>query len=83
VRLLETRLQRRVDATRRAGRPLPRLEQIAVRFGLEAFDRNVVVLLIGKTVSPVVKTLTEALDQSRQVDESTSVGQVRYSRVVG
>ena len=76
VRLLEGRLARRVEATRQAGRPLPRLEQICELFDLDEFDKHLLVLVIGKTISPIVRTLIETLEQSRTADlEATTVGQ--------
>ena len=67
LRLHEGRVQRRVDLTRRAGQPLPRLEVIAERLGLDSFEKKMIMLLIGKTVSPVVKTLMDTLDTQRYV----------------
>jgi hypothetical protein len=53
------------------------LEVISERLKLDLFERRMVLLLIGKTVSPVVKTLMETLEgaTSRVVDDVISVGQ--------
>jgi hypothetical protein len=76
LRLMERKLERRVAETRAAGVPLPRLEVISERLGLDTFEKRMVLLLIGKTVSPLVKALIETLEQgSRIVDDSTNVGQ--------
>ena len=42
---------------------LPRLEILAARLGLDSFEKKLVLLLIGKTVSPVVKALIDTLEQ--------------------
>jgi hypothetical protein len=39
------------------GWAVPRLETIAERLHLDSFEKSMMLLLIGKTVSPVVKTL--------------------------
>jgi hypothetical protein len=76
LRLMERKLERRVAETRAAGVPLPRLEVISERLGLDTFEKRMVLLLIGKTVSPLVKALIETLEQGgRIVDDSTNVGQ--------
>jgi hypothetical protein len=43
---------------------VPRLEVMAEKFQLSTFEKQVVVLLIGKTISPVVKTLLDQADAS-------------------
>lgn len=77
LRVHEIKVQRRVQATKTAGMPTPRLEVIAERLGLDSFEKKMVLLLIGKTVSPVVKTLMETLldGSSRVVDDVVTVGQ--------
>ena len=76
LKLQEGRVERRVEKTKEASLPLPRLEVLAERLHLDAFERKMILLLIGKTVSPVVKTLMETLDgSSRVVDDVISVGQ--------
>ena len=42
---------------------LPRLEVLAERLHLDAFEKRMILLLIGKTVSPVVKALIDSVDQ--------------------
>ena len=75
LRVLEARVQSRVDATRRFGLPLPRLEVIAERLGLDVFEKKMIVLLMGVTISPVVKTLISTLDKSQYVEDACTVGQ--------
>ena len=48
---------------------------IADRLQLDAFEKRLVLLLIGKTVSPVVKMLMETLDGGARGDDSVTVGQ--------
>lgn len=75
LRVLEARVESRVDATRRQGLPLPRLEVIAERLGLDAFEKKMIVLLMGVTISPVVKTLISTLDKSQYAEDACTVGQ--------
>ena len=51
------------DSNSESGYALPRLEIIAQRLSLDAFEKKLILLLIGKTVSPVVKALMDALEQ--------------------
>ena len=46
--------------------PLPRLEVLAGRLSLDAFEKKMILLLISKTISPVVKTLIDTLDGSNR-----------------
>ena len=56
---------------------LPRLEIIAKRLNLDSFEKKIILLLIGKTVSPLVKTLMDTLEQgSRYAEDMANVGQV-------
>ena len=50
---------------------------MAHRLGLDSFEKKIILLLIGKTVSPVVKTLMDTLDSgvTRPNDDSITVGQ--------
>ena len=61
------------------GIPLPRLELLAERLHLDSFEKQIILLLIGKTVSPVVRTLMDTLvdgaGSSRTIDDVISVGQ--------
>lgn len=76
LKLHESRVERRVNITRDAGCPLPRLELIAERLGLDSFEKKIVIMLIGKTVSPVVKTLMDTLENTpRYTDDTVTVGQ--------
>jgi hypothetical protein len=42
---------------------MPRLEIISARLNLDSFEKRLILLLIGKTVSPVVKALMDTLEQ--------------------
>lgn len=78
LRVQENKVSRRLAVTRDQGVPLPRLEVLAERLGLDAFEKKVILLIIGKTVSPVVKTLLDTLEISgmnRVVDDAVTVGQ--------
>lgn len=61
------------DAAREIG--LPRLEILAERLHLDAFERKMILLLIGKTVSPVVKALIDNVDQLSTREDVVTVGQ--------
>lgn len=76
IKLQEAKMGRRVEMTKRLELAIPRLENLCERLQLDMFEKKIVLLLIGKTVSPVVRTLIETLDQTtRVVDESVNVGQ--------
>ena len=77
LKLHEGRVARRVSITKHHGLSPPRLEVISERLGLDSFEKKMILLLIGKIVSPVVKTLMETLDggASRSVDDVVTVGQ--------
>jgi hypothetical protein len=70
----KTRLQRTMSrSSETAVQPdlhkLPRLEIIAARLHLDNFEKKLILLLIGKTVSPVVKALIDTLEQgSGEID---------------
>ena len=55
---------------------LPRLEVIAKRLNLDAFEKKLILLLIGKTVSPLVKTLMDTLESGGRFEDMANVGQV-------
>ena len=73
-----SKIAMRLGATREAGEPPPRLEEMAAKLGLNDFERRVVVLLVGKTISPVVRGLMDQLDASpvQRMDETITVGQL-------
>lgn len=75
LRVIELRMQRRVAASELS--QVPRLESLAARLRLDTFEKKLLLLLVGKTVSPVVKTLMETLTDgsSRVVDDVVTVGQ--------
>ncbi|OQR96549.1 hypothetical protein ACHHYP_15424 [Achlya hypogyna] len=77
-RVQDRRVQHRLQLTRTANLALPRLEEMATKFKLNAFEQNVIVMLIGKTISPVLKNLLEGVDTSvvQRMDESITVNQI-------
>lgn len=77
-RVYSRRSQHRLALTRQAGHPLPRLEELAVKFKLNLFEQNVIVMLIGKTISPVIKNLIDGVDTSpvQRMDESVIINQI-------
>lgn len=50
--------------TRNAGLPVPRLNTLCQRLGLDEFEKMVVVLLIGHTVSPMMKEVLDSLAEN-------------------
>ena len=50
--------------------------QTQPQLGLDEFEKRVVVLLVGKTISPVVRSLMDQLDASpvQRLDEAITVG---------
>ncbi|RYG98581.1 hypothetical protein EON65_51275 [archaeon] len=48
IRLQEHRILHRIAKTREMGLPVPRLEEIVERFGLDSFEKGVILLLIGE-----------------------------------
>ncbi|KAF1790813.1 P-loop containing nucleoside triphosphate hydrolase [Phytophthora cactorum] len=77
-RVYSRRAQHRLALTRQADRPLPRLEELAAKFKLNRFEQNVIVMLIGKTISPVIKNLIDGVDTSpvQRMDESVIINQI-------
>lgn len=76
IKLQETRIQQKLLRTKERGIQLPRLEELTQRFQLDTFEKRIILLLIGKTVSPIVKALMETLDTSSRVaDEDINVAQ--------
>jgi len=76
LRVQESRVQVRLNKTREANHPVPRLEVMNQRFQLDPFEKKIILLLIGKTVSPIVKTLMETLDTANRLPEDVlTVGQ--------
>ena len=78
LRAARARIRKRLAATERCGGAMPRLEAMARRLGLHPFEKEVLVLLIGKTVSPVITRLREDLSTSASVpmEDTLSVGQI-------
>ena len=55
-----------------------------MRFQLDAFEKKMICLLIGKTVSSVVRTLVETLESSNRCEcdrERVGVGERESERV--
>lgn len=77
-RVHDRRTLHRLALTRQANLPLPRLEEIAAKFQLNQFEQNVIVMLIGKTISPVIKNLLDGVDTSpvQRMDESIIINQI-------
>lgn len=77
-RVHDRRTLHRLHLTRKANLPLPRLEEIASKFKLSKFEQNVIVMLIGKTISPVIKNLIDGVDTSpvQRMDESIIINQI-------
>ncbi|CAH0482292.1 unnamed protein product [Peronospora belbahrii] len=77
-RVYSRRTQHRLALTRQAGHTLPRLEELAAKFKLNRFEQNVIVMLIGKTISPVIKNLIDGVDTSpvQRMDESVIINQI-------
>nr|CCA15809.1 conserved hypothetical protein [Albugo laibachii Nc14] len=77
-RIYDRRAAHRLSLTRKAGLPLPRLEELSTKFKLTKFEQNVIVMLIGKTISPVIKNLIDGVDTSpvQRMDESIIINQI-------
>lgn len=77
-RLHARRVEHRLSLTRKDNVPLPRLEEMSLKFKLNNFEQNVIVMLIGKTVSPVIKNLIDNADTSpvQRMDDSTTINQI-------
>ncbi|RQM21141.1 hypothetical protein B5M09_002439 [Aphanomyces astaci] len=77
-RVQDRKVMNRLSLTRAGEIPLPRLEEMATKFKLNTFEQNVIVMLIGKTISPVLKNLLEGVDTSavQRMDESITVNQI-------
>jgi hypothetical protein len=74
----EGKVSLRLKATKTAGIDMPRLEQLASKLELDDFEVAIIVLLIGRTLSPVIKTLLGAVDTSnvQKLDELCTVNQI-------
>lgn len=71
IRVAEARL-----AARCAISPTPRLVKLARKLDLDKFETSVVVLLVGRTISPAIKALMDSMESSavQRLDDSTTVG---------
>lgn len=52
ILLLEKKMESRVLASKNLNGAIPRLETLSERLQLDAIDKKIILLLIGKTVSP-------------------------------
>ncbi|DAZ96137.1 TPA: hypothetical protein N0F65_008716 [Lagenidium giganteum] len=77
-RVYDRRTLHRLNLTRKANYALPRLEELSTKFKLNKFEQNVIVMLIGKTISPVIKNLIDGVDISpvQRMDESIIINQI-------
>jgi hypothetical protein len=75
IRLHEKRIGARLQKTKDAKLPLPRLETLMATFHANVFEKRLVLLLIGLTVSPIVRTLVDNMKNGHIVDTSISVGE--------
>lgn len=77
-KLQARRVAHKLALTRNEGKSIPRLEEMAKKFKLNEFEQNVIVMLIGKTVSPVIKNLIDNADSSpiQRMDDSTTINQI-------
>lgn len=76
IKLQEKRINTRLRKTTESGIALPRLEVLTKQFGLDSFEKRLILLLIGATVSPIVRTLLDNMEGGAQGDTTISVGQV-------
>ena len=72
LRVAEAKLGARCAKTPRR----PRLLQLAKKLGLDEWETKVVALLVGRTISPAIKSLMDGMEASavQRLDDSTTVG---------
>ena len=63
LNLMQRRLELRLALTKERKLPLPRLVLLCERLSLDDFERSVVVMLIGNTVSPLIKEVLRNFEQ--------------------
>ena len=72
LRVAQTKVQRRCAVSTK-----PRLLQLATKLGLDEWETKVVALLVGRTISPAVKSLMDGMESGsavQRLDDSTTVG---------
>lgn len=76
ARVHERRIEARLQRTLATQQALPRLEALMNRFNADTFEKRLVLLLIGNTISPVVRTLLDNMRGSgHAADSCISVGE--------
>lgn len=72
IRVAEAKLAARCGVTSRT----PRLVAMARKLDLDDFERHVVALLVGRTISPAIKALMDSMESSpvQRLDDATTVG---------
>lgn len=73
LRVAQTKVSRRCVVTPKR----PRLLQLATKLGLDEWETKVVALLVGRTISPAVKSLMDGMESGsavQRLDDSTTVG---------
>jgi SpoVK/Ycf46/Vps4 family AAA+-type ATPase len=71
-RMLRKRCERRLALTRQAGSWLPRLERLVAARGLDPFERNVLITLVGLRISVEVQKVVER-SYSAEVNDMLTV----------
>ena len=72
LRVAQTKVSRRCSVSTK-----PRLLQLATKLGLDEWETKVVALLVGRTISPAVKSLMDGMESGsavQRLDDSTTVG---------
>lgn len=64
LKLMQTQIAMRQEVTSKVGLRAPRLVQLCERLGLDGFERSVIVLLIGNTVSPLMAEILKNFRES-------------------
>ena len=75
LRLIEGRIALRLSREGKLGPP--RLEQLCVQLSLDDFQKQVLLIACGNTISPVVKQLLAQTSNGRGIDaEELTVGRI-------
>jgi hypothetical protein len=72
LRLASSKIAARIAATAAAGLKAPRLEEMRHRLALDTFEVNVVVYLVGVTISPTIKSII--VDQASYENRQATTG---------
>eukprot|EP00040_Diaphanoeca_grandis_P018681 m.98246 g.98246 ORF g.98246 m.98246 type:complete len:1081 (+) comp27046_c0_seq1:117-3359(+) len=73
LRMVKNRIEHRLNLTSKAGLPMPRLQMLCSRLELDEFEKMVMVILIGHTVSPMMKEILDSLAQKGGLSERFSI----------